>query len=81
MRLKQYAAAVKNYSMTKLNKHFEERLKEEIDKWSQFMCDSSDIKRELDKKGILIKSASTPQLLYNFELDMPMGDNLLIEQF
>jgi hypothetical protein len=46
--------------MTKLNKHFEERLKEEIDKWSQFMCDSSDIKRELDKKGIFIKSASTP---------------------
>jgi len=46
--------------MLELNKQFVERLREEIDKWSQFMCDSSDIKRELDKKGILIKSASTP---------------------
>jgi hypothetical protein len=46
--------------MLELNKHFEERLRGEIDKWSQFMCDASNIKRELGKKGIIIKSASTP---------------------
>lgn len=43
------------------------------------MCDSIEVKRELDKKGVLIKSCSTPNLLFAFDLEeIEMGDKLLI---
>jgi hypothetical protein len=80
LRLKEYAKAVKHMAEADLHRNFEKKLQMEVEKWGQFLCDSTEVKRALDKKGILVKSCSTPNLLFGFELEgHEEGEKLLIE--
>ena len=55
-----------------------QKIKEDVNKWSEFLCDSVEIKKDILKRGIMTKSCSVPSLLIDYELEDGLEDQMII---
>jgi 23S rRNA G2445 N2-methylase RlmL len=53
----------------KLYQQFNEKLKTDVEKWGQFLCDAQKTKESFNNKKLLMKSCSTPTMIVGFELE------------
>jgi hypothetical protein len=65
-------------SNAKLYQQYNEKLREDVGKWGQFICEAQNIKKSLVKQNLMVKSSSTPILIVGFELEEE-SDKLVIE--
>ena len=70
-RLKEYSKVLTEYFESDIDvyKKFNQKLTGQVEKWSEFICDSIEVKRQIDRKQLLTKSCSVPTLLVGFQLD------------
>jgi len=52
-----------------LQQIFIEKLKWDVEKWSEFICDSDSLKKKTTKRNLMIKSCSVPSLVVGYDID------------
>lgn len=79
-RLKEYAKNILQYyeNNAKLYQQFNAKLKAEVEKWGQYICEAQKDKNSFQKEKILMKSCSTPTMITGVDLDDIEIDKLII---
>jgi hypothetical protein len=83
-RLREYAKSVETFYQNQpkeLQKIYISKLKWDVERWSEFICDSNTLKKAIVKKNLLNKSCSVPSLVigYDKNIDEVYDERMVIE--